>query len=373
MTKPEQYRATVAEIDLKAVAYNLQQLRKFVGPDKTLMPIIKANAYGHGDVEIAKVLEKQKVSHIGVAYLEEGVRLRQKGIKIDIVVLTGGQDRTHFSECYRYKLTPVVYELDALVAYDVFFRKKKRKGKVHLKFDTGMNRLGFSKGITPALFNRIKKLKNITFEGMMTHLANAERPSHHNQNQIQHFHEIRRDCPVQFTYYHLSNSGSLLNRFKVEENMARPGLTLYGAYPIASLRKKLLLKPVMSLKSQVIQLKKVKRGDYISYGYTHRFQDETTVATIPLGYADGFSRFFSNKGEVLIRGKRAPVCGIVCMDVFMVDVGHIRGVSLGDEVVLLGRQKKEQITVEALAERIGSIPWEILCVVSDRVPRRYQK
>ena len=158
-----------------------------------------------------------------------------------------------------------------------------------------MNRLGFRKEITPQVLKKLPSLKHLRFEGMMTHLANAERPSHFNRQQIKNFYEIKQDSSIKFQYTHLANSGALLNQFGVNENLVRPGLTLYGAYPLLSLQKKLALKPVMALKSEVIQLKQVKKGDYVSYGYTHRFKDDTTLATIPVGYADGFSRFYSNK------------------------------------------------------------------------------
>lgn len=363
------FRQAFAEIDLSALQFNVAQIRHKIGKQCDIMAVIKANAYGHGDVDIAKCLENCDVSFLAVAYIEEGARLRDAGIKSSIVVLTGGQDPKTFPELHRYRLTPVFYDLDFLIAYNDFCRKKRKQGAVHLKFDTGMNRLGFSKSMTAQVFKKLPQLRNLKFEGMMTHLANAERSSHFNHVQIQNFRRIKMECPIKFKYYHVANSGSILNEFGANENLVRPGLILYGGYPNNSLRKKCFLKPVMSLKSQIIQLKSVRRGDYISYGYTHRFQNDSIVATIPIGYADGFSRFFSNKGEVLIRGKRAPIVGVICMDVFMVDVGHILGVSLRDEVVLLGSQKKEKITVEELAERIQTIPWEIFCAITDRVPR----
>lgn len=369
MSAPKNYRETVAEIDLSALKFNVRQLQKKIGGQSQIMAVIKANAYGHGDVGIAKTLESLKVPFLAVAYLEEGIRLREKKIKTRIVVLTGGQNPRFFPELHHYRLTPVFYDLHYLTAYNDFCRDRKRIGPVHLKFDTGMNRLGFPVHVVPQVFRKLPALKNLKFEGMMTHFANAERPSHFNREQILLFNTWRKLSPIPFNYYHLANSGAILNDFGVNENLTRPGLALYGAYPIKELRKKLELKPVMTLKSNVIQLKKVRKGDYISYGYTYRFPQDAVVATVPVGYADGFFRAFSNKGEVLIRGKRAPVVGVVCMDVFMVDVGHIPGMSLGDEVVLLGRQKDEVLSVEELAERIGTIPWEIFCHVSERVPR----
>lgn len=369
MIEIPQLRPTVAEIDLSALEFNVTQLQKKVGPKVSILAIVKANAYGHGDVLISQRLEKLNIPFLGVAYLEEGIRLRDHGIKTPMVILTGGQDPKTFSELQRYGLTPVFYHLDFLVAYNEFCKKKNKKGIVHLKMDTGMNRLGFTLECSYKLFKILNKLKNIKAEGLMTHFANAERPSHYNQEQILLFRKFIKLCPVKVKYTHMANSGAILNDFGVNENLVRPGLTLYGAYPTLALKEKLELKPVMTLKSRVIQLKKVKKGAYISYGYTHRFTQDSLVATIPVGYADGFFRAFSNKGEVLIRGKRAPSVGVVCMDVFMVDVGHIPGVCLGDEVILIGKQKKEELRVEALAERIQTIPWEIFCHIGERVPR----
>ena len=363
------YRQSYAEIDLSALRFNVGQLQKKIGPHCAIMAVIKANAYGHGDVPIARALEKMGISFLAVAFLEEGIRLREQGIDAQLVILTGGQDPKYFKELMKYRLTPVFYDLDYLTAYNQFCRKRNKRGKVHLKFDTGMNRLGFSITRSDQVLEKLADFKNIKFEGIMTHFANAERPSHHNQQQIRRFTAIRKASPVKFDYSHLANSGAILNDFGVNENMVRPGLTLYGGYPVSALKSKLPLHPVMAIKSEVIQLKAVQRGDAISYGYTHRFVKDTVVATIPVGYADGFTRFFSNKGEVLIGGRRASIVGVVCMDVFMVDIGHIPDVSLGDEVVLMGAQKGESISVEDLAERIGSIPWEILCGISSRMPR----
>ncbi len=362
-------RPTVAEIDLSALAFNVAQLQKKVGPQVSLMAIVKANAYGHGDVLISRRLEKLGVPFLAVAYIEEGIRLRDHGIQTPTLILTGGQDPKTFPELHAYHLTPVFYHLDFLSAYNDFCKKKNKKGAVHLKFDTGMNRLGFTLENSYKLFKIIHKFKNIKMEGLMTHFANAERPSHYNQEQILLFRKLMGQCPIKVKYTHMANSGAILNDFGVNENMVRPGLTLYGAYPTLALKDKLELKPVMTLKSRVIQLKKVQKGAYISYGYTHRFTQDSLVATIPMGYADGFFRYDSNKGEVLIRGKKAPIVGVICMDVFMVDVGHIPEVCLGDEVVIIGKQKKDQIRVEAIAERIQTIPWEIFCHISSRVPR----
>lgn len=372
------FRPTVAEIDLSALEFNVKQLQKEIGPRVSIMAIVKANAYGHGDVLISKKVEKLKIPFLGVAYIEEGIKLRENGIKTSIVVLTGGQDPKHFSELDHYRLTPVFYNSDYLTAYNQFCRQKNKKGSVHLKFDTGMNRLGFTLEHSHKLFTMIPKFKNIKFEGMMTHFANSERPSHFNQEQIQLFRKLKEKCPLTFSYYHMANSGAILNRFwpkgreggpPNDQNLVRPGLTLYGAYPTSQLKDKLRLKPVMQLKSKIIQLKEVKKGSYISYGYTHQFKQNSKVATIPMGYADGYLRYFSNKGEVLIHGKRAPIVGVVCMDVFMVDVRNIPEAKIGDEVVLLGKQKNGTISVEEMAEKIQTIPWEIFCHISKRVPK----
>src|SRR3989338_864328 len=199
------FRPTVAEIDLSALEFNVAQLQKKIGPQVSMMAIVKANAYGHGDVLISQRLEKLKIPFLAVAYIEEGIRLRDYGIKTPIVILTGGQDPKTFSELQAYQLTPVFYHLDFLIAYNEFCKKKNKKGMVHLKFDTGMNRLGFTLDTSYKLFKILHKLKNIKGEGLMTHFANSERPSHYNQEQIQIFRTLKEKSPMTFSYYHMAN------------------------------------------------------------------------------------------------------------------------------------------------------------------------
>jgi alanine racemase len=354
---------------MSALEYNVKAIQKKIGADCQIMGVIKANAYGHGDIEIASKLEQLGLPFLAVAYVEEGIRLRQLKIKMPIVIFTGGQEPNVYEALHRYKLTPVIYHYDYLKQYNEFCRNKGKKGKVHLKFDTGMNRLGFPLEEAPEILKSLKKFKHLSFEGMMSHFANAERNSHFNKEQIHEFQELKKLSSVPFKYYHFANSGAVLNDFGINENLVRAGLTLYGAYPTLQLKSKLKLKPVMTLKSRVTQLKKVNKGDYVSYGYTHQFKKSSWIATIPVGYADGFKRCLSNKGDVLIRGKRAPVVGIICMDVFMVDVSRIPNVTLGDEVVLMGSQKKETISAEEIANKMNSIAWEVFCNISNRVAR----
>lgn len=367
--KVSHYRPTWAEIHLSHLAFNFKQLQKKIGPQVGVMAIIKANAYGHGDVAVAEVLQKLGVSFLAVAYVEEGMHLREAGIRSPIVVLTGGQDPKVFQALRTFKLTPVIYSETSLKAYDQFCRSHHQRGKVHLKFDTGMNRLGFPGDRAASLLGSLSSYKNIWVEGMMTHLANAERRSHYNQEQILMFRRWVKQHGQSIPYKHIANSGFILNEFGIEENLVRPGLILYGAYPLSSLRSTMVLKPVMSLKSRIIQLKAVHKGDYIGYGYTHRFKKDSWVATLAVGYADGWLRYLSNRGEVLIRGCRAPMVGMVCMDVFMVDVGHVPNVGVGDEATLIGNDQDQAIFVEEIAERIGTIPWEIFCQLTSRIPR----
>ena len=341
--------------------------------------MVKANAYGHGAVRISLELEKMGVDFLGVATCEEGIELRKSYITTPIIIL-GGFFKGQCIYAKQYDLTPVIYNLESAKELSQCARTSNSRIKIHVKTDTGMGRLGILPSETKVFFQQLMKLNNLEIEGIVSHLADNNQENHSSleftqrqamlfKKQIEELHKMG----LHPHYEHLANSAAIIDKKTDLFNLVRPGIMLYGAYPAKRFKQVIDLKPVMNLKTKVISLKKVSRGTSISYGRTFRCKKESLIAVLPIGYADGYNRFLSNKGEVLIRGRKAPIVGVVCMDMAMVDVTEIADVSLGDDVVLIGSQGNENITVEETAEKIGTISYEILCGISPRVPRIYSK
>jgi alanine racemase len=374
MTRHQGHRPTYVEIDLAALQHNLGQARQQAGNGRRILAVVKADAYGHGAVRVAQALERAGADLFGVAIVEEGVELRRAGITRPILVLGGiypGQE----DELFRHDMVPTLFDPEAARRLDARAGAAGRVLPFHLKIDTGMGRIGFRPEELPFLLEELGGLKNLVMEGLISHLALADDPQHpFTDEQAERFRaclaEVRR-AGFAPRYVHLSNSAALFSREIPECNLVRPGIVLYGGLPAPCFAGRIDLRPVMSFRTSVAQVKKVPVGTGVSYG--HRFVAErpTVLAAIPVGYADGYSRLLSNCGEVLIRGKRARVAGTVCMDWTLVDVTDIPGVEAGDEVTLLGRDNGQSITAEEWAERIGSISYEVFCQVSKRVPRIY--
>jgi alanine racemase len=372
-------RPTVAEIDLDALRFNLNRLRGLLKGKAEILAVVKANAYGHGASEVARELQSSGVSIFGVATTEEGIGLRLAGVSLPILVLAGTY-ANEFDRILTNKLTPVIFDLDMARALNARAQKAKQRILVHLKVDTGMNRLGISWWEWEPALEILGSLKNLQIEGLMSHFSVAESEKPEDQpftnEQLDRFTkclDLTRQKGIQPRYIHTANSASLTLREPSWFNLVRPGLMLYGAHPSPGLRDLVALHPVLRWKTAVLSLKRVPRGDGVSYGRTHECRKDSVIAVLPIGYADGYSRRLSNRGEVLIRGKRAKVAGIVCMDLTMVDVSEIPGVQVGDEVILLGRQASEEISVAEMASWIETIPYEVLCGIGGRVPRIYQR
>ncbi|MBW2038100.1 MAG: alanine racemase [Deltaproteobacteria bacterium] len=366
---------TIAEIDLGALAYNYRQLRQLVPPSVKFLAVVKADAYGHGAVPISKRLEELGADLLGVATVEEGVEMREGGVRKPILILSGIYQE-EIKEVLRYRLTPVVYRLEIAEELCAEASKMGKRVPVHIKVDTGMGRIGVLYEEAPAFLNHLRSLENIEIEGVASHLSTAdeEDPSFA-EEQLRRFSwtiEEIKGIGMTPTLCHIANSAALFSLPAAHLNLVRPGIMLYGSYPSPSFKDKVTLQPVMSWKSRVADLKEVPEGFPISYGRTFFTRRPSFIAAIPVGYADGYSRLFSNRGEVLIKGRRVPVVGRVCMDWTMVDVTDVPGVEVGEEVVLMGRQLDQEITPEELGERIGTIPYEILCSVGKRVPRIYK-
>jgi alanine racemase len=369
------HRPTHVEIDLEALCHNLQQARRQAGPDRRVLAVVKADAYGHGAARVAPALQAAGADCFGVAMVEEGIELRRAGIIRPILVLGGiypGQEE----EVSRHALIPCLFDLESARRLNTFALAAGRILPYHLKLDTGMGRIGFRPEELSVVLGEYSALKGLVLEGVITHLALADEPDHpFTDEQLGLFRECLgriRGAGFAPVYTHLANSAALFSREIPECNLVRPGIVLYGGLPSAHFAGRLDLKPVMSFRTSVAQLKTVPTGTGISYGHRFRASRPTTLAAIPVGYADGFSRHLSCQGEVLVRGQRAKVAGTVCMDWTLIDVSHIPEIAVGDQVTLLGRDNGNLISADEWAAKVGSISYEVFCQVSKRVPRIYR-
>jgi alanine racemase len=367
-------RPTVAEIDLGALAFNYHQIQRRVPKGVSILGVVKANAYGHGAVPVALKLERLGVDYLGVAMAEEGIELRKGGVKVPILVM-GGFFEEEADRVLAYGLTPVVFQKDSLSVLSKAAEKQHRKAKIHLKADTGMGRLGVPVDFWTEFLREVKQFPGIEVEGVLSHFSmteEGEEPFTACQwSAFQNALAMTREAGISFKYLHIANSANLTAYPSYCGNLVRPGIMLYGAYPSPTLKESIPLKPVMTLKTQIHFLKSLPPGTRISYGGTFTTKRGSLIATLPIGYADGYSYGLSNRGEVLVRRKRAPVVGRVCMDYTLVDVTDVPRVSVGDEVILMGKQGRERITADEIAEKTHSISYEVLCLVGRRVPRIY--
>jgi len=366
-----QNRRVWAEIDLDALSSNLRRVRFLAGAGKGVMAIVKANAYGHGAVPVAWHLASQGVTSLGVGDSQEAMELRRAGISIPIVIL-GAVVHGELADVVAHDIAVTVHSKERV---RVLAREARRAGRpvsVHLKVDTGMGRLGCAPGVAPDVARLICEQEFLRFEGLCTHFSEAAARSDFTARQISIFEEVTRAIRrenLAVPPRHGAASATILTRVACHLDVARPGLALYGVAPAESRHG---LEPALRLLSQVIFLKDFPAGTPIGYERTHITARPTRIATLPVGYNDGYPWRLSGKGEVLIRGRRAPVVGRVSMDYLTVDVGHIPGVSVGDEVVLIGESGSERIGATELAERAGTIPYEILTRLGKRVVRVYR-
>jgi alanine racemase len=373
-------RPTVAEIDLSALRHNYSQIKKVIPKGCGILAVVKADAYGHGFMDITQELESLRVDAFGVAFLAEGIQLRKSGIDRPVLVM-GGLYRGQEKKCIGFNLSTVIFSAEQARLLNYVAGKMFRKAKVHVKIDTGMGRLGISHDDAPRFFEELKGMRNIEMEGICSHFAAADELNgesrRYTERQIEIFSGVlasARGKGLSPRYIHIANSAAAISREMGFCNLVRPGIALYGALPSGDFQGKLELTPVMSLKSRIAMLKWVEPGTSISYARRFTAEGRTLVASVPVGYADGYSRALTNKGEALVRGKRARVIGTVCMDWIMLDVSGIPGVAVEDEVTLLGCDREGNcIRAEELAEKTGTIPYEIFCGISKRVPRMYLK
>ncbi|MGE5816651.1 MAG: alanine racemase [Deltaproteobacteria bacterium] len=367
-------RPTVSLIDLDALRWNFRQVRAKVGPAVKILSMVKANGYGHGASRIAEVLAAEGSDAFGVATVEEGIELRKAAVSAPILVIAGAYAE-QLDLFMKNKLTPVVHDAESLARLDDSARKRGTIFKVHLKVDTGMGRIGFLSADLATWLPLLKHLRAVEIEGVFSHFSHADNVAgDFTRNQLETFCDVvqqLRAGGIAPVLVHLANSAATITLPAAHFNMVRPGLMLYGIHPSPAMATQISLQPVLSWKSRILQLKRVPAGASISYGRTFITRRESLIATVPVGYADGYSRLLSNVGAMLVKGKRAPVAGTVCMDLTMIDVTDIGGVQQGDEVVLLGRQGNAVISADEMAAWSNTISYEILTSIGTRVPRIY--
>lgn len=376
----EKHSRIHAVIDLDAVERNFEQMKKNLTPGTQMIAVVKANAYGHGAVPIARMMEpKEYIWGFAVATVEEAVSLRENGIEKPVLIL-GYVFPEDYKCLVRLKIRPAVFTLEMAEALSRTAGEAGTVLPIHLAVDTGMTRIGFrdpQKSLEDMV--HISKLPGLAIEGMFTHFARADEEdvtsARDQYNTFQEFCRLLKKAGIQVPLCHCNNSAGILWHREGDLDAVRPGITIYGVYPSQQVRKGgVELTPVMSLVSHISHVKEVEAGVPVSYGGTFvTSRKKTRIATIPVGYADGYARGLSNKGSVLIHGRRAPILGRVCMDQFMVDVTDIPGASVGDRVTLLGQDGEECIPVEELSRHSGRFPYEFLCCISGRVPRIYRK
>lgn len=375
----KQYSRVAAAIDLDAVAYNMEQIRRNISKDTGIIAVVKADGYGHGAVPVARMLESYDyIWGYATATLDEAVLLKKQGIKKPVLVL-GCIFPDQFEEMVRHDIRMTVYQEDAVEEVSRIAVSLGKKAFVHIKLETGMSRLGFApEEESIEAIARIAALPNLVTEGIFTHFAKAdEEDKAYTAMQLKLFDEMTarlEERGLTFTYHHCSNSAGIIDVPQANRDLVRAGIAMYGMYPSEEVDKESVsLKPSLSLISHVEYVKTIRKGTRVSYGGTFTAPKDMKVATIPVGYADGYPRSLSNKGYVLIHGKKAPVIGRVCMDQFMVDVTDIEDVKFCDEVVLIGKSRDAEIRVEDLSRLSGRFNYEFVCDLGKRIPRIYWK
>jgi alanine racemase len=357
------YRPTWVEIDLSAFRINLKKIKKYVKPGTGIIAVVKANAYGHSPAALAAEALKHGATALGVSSIEEGMALRKSGIKGEILILGSIYPLENLAAACEHSLIPTISSLQGLAELVHIARRSKKVLPFHLKIDTGMGRIGVSAESALPLLKKIANRPEVAMKGMYTHFSCADSDKEFTLKQLETFGAVvkfARALGLKFTA-HAANSAALFRYKKAHFDAVRPGLALYGLLSG--------LTPVLSWKTRVVYLKRLRKNLAVSYGRTFTTKRPSIIATLPVGYADGFSRQFSNRGEVLINSKRCPVVGRVTMDMTMVDVTGVPGIEIGAEAVIIGRQGSEKITVADMAKSLNTITYEVVCGIGCRVPR----
>jgi alanine racemase len=366
------FRQNWVEINRSDFHFNLKKIKEYVARNTKIMVVIKANAYGHGGVVLAKETQRVGVAWIGISSLEEGIQFREAGIKSNILILGNIFPFKNFQVAVAHSLTPTISTMSELAALEDLAAKLNKKINFHLKIDSGMGRIGVVSEASHSILQKIAQISKTNMTGMYTHFAVADTDTVFTQQQLDIFMNIvkfaRINLGLKFIA-HAANSATLFRNKRAHLDMVRPGISIYGLTPFKDAERFLKLRPVLSWKTKIMFLKKVPPGFCVSYGRTFVTSRASVIATIPVGYADGYNRLLSNKCDVLVHGKRCPVAGRITMDMTMIDVTDVKGVALGDEVILIGVQGEESIKVDELAKIQNTINYEVTCAISARVPR----
>lgn len=373
----KKYSRICASIDLSAIEFNFEQMHSKLEKNTKMAAVIKADGYGHGALPIAKLMEeKEYLWGYAVATAEEAISLRNHGIQKPIILL-GFAFPEHYEEMIEKDIRACVFKRDTAEILDQTAKKTGRKAKIHIAVDTGMSRIGFLPSEESLnVIKEINQLENLEIEGVFTHFARADEetlePVYGPYQTFTEFTDRLKSEGIAVKYCHCSNSAALIRYRAANLDMVRAGISIYGLYPSDEMEHdSITLKPAMSIHSKITFIKDVKAGTQISYGGTFTALQDMRVATIPVGYADGYPRQLSGKGYVLIHGKKAPILGRICMDQFMVDVTHIPEAKEFDEVTVVGKDGEQEILIEELGNASGRFPYEFICDITKRVPRAY--
>lgn len=371
-------RPVWAEINLDNIAFNMKQIRS-CSESEDIMAIVKADAYGHGALDISPVLLENGATRLAVAVVSEGVELRRGGIECPIMVL-GFTPPSLIDDLLKYDIGQTIFSYNYAKELSTIAKKKHKKAKVHIAIDTGMGRIGFmpnEESVKEVV--DISKLPNIEIEGIFSHFSTADEKdkeyTYQQLNEFNAFYEALKKSGVHIKIRHIANSGAIIDLPESHFEAVRPGIILYGYYPSEEVNKdRIELKPAMDLKTNIAHIKIIPSGYYIGYGKRFKSSRDSIIATLPVGYADGYTRLLNNKAKVIINGQFAPVVGSICMDQCMVDVTDIKGeVKIGDEVILIGEKNGVKLNADHIAEMLGTINYEVVCMITKRVPRVYIK
>ncbi len=376
MIAEKDIRPVWAEIDLDKIKHNIKEIRNIVKKDTMICAVVKADAYGHGAIEISHVLLKNGVDRLAVSTLGEAIQLRNNGYTLATIMVLGYTPVEHGGAIIDNNIIQTVYTYNQALYFSNLAKEKNRNMTIHIKLDTGMSRLGFQPDVQSLRdIKEIFKLPNLIIEGIFTHLATAdEKNKDYTYKQFNIFmdfvNQIEKEghsIPIK----HISNSAAIIDLPEMNLDMVRPGIILYGLYPSNDVDKeKIKLKQVMELKARVSHVKTLSRGHSISYGLRYTTDSSEKIITIPIGYADGYTRILSGKAEIIAKGKKIPIVGSICMDQCMANATGLH-IESGDEVVLYSSNKESGITINDIANKIGTINYEIICMLGKRVPRVY--
>lgn len=378
-------KRTWAQIDLDAVEHNFYEIKKHISSDTKLLCVLKADAYGHGAEFLVNEYDRLGADWFGVSNIDEALQLRKSGTKKPILIF-GYTDPSGVEILSKNNISQALFSYEYAKKISDECKRKNIKVKTHIKIDTGMSRIGFFAQTPQESDESVKEIKKIystmpeiIIEGIFTHFSVADDLANNKDYTLRQYDNFIRvidnlkKCGISIPIRHCCNSGGIISLPNMHMDMVRAGIILYGLHPSDEMRGKINLQPVMQLKTVVSQVKSVPAGTSVSYGRTYISQKQTKLASVTIGYADGYSIKFSNNAEMIIRGKRAPIAGRVCMDQLMLDVSDIDGVECGDEVTVFGTSGSESLSVDELAGRIGIINYEIICLIGKRVPRIYYK